>query len=501
MAVNERATARTYGNWRRPGSAGLGQLGLIGTGVLLVGLLCIVLTTMFAGLFAAAGVGAIVGAALLLLLVRDHHHRNGLQRIGARIGFRGARLRGHPVYRGGPLSPRGLGRFQLPGLAASSELYEGQDAHGRPFALVHLPRTGQVSVVFGAEPDGASLVDSDQQDAWVAHWGQWLARLSGEPGLVAASVTVETAPDSGSRLRREVLTNLDPSAPLAARAMLAEVVDTYPVGSASIQAWVGLTFSTATRSGGRRRSIEEVARDLASRLPALGQGLAAAGAGAARPVSAQELCELVRCAYDPDAAAVIEEARELGEVLDLTWADVGPAAAQANWGSYRHDNAVSVTWSMSQPPRGEVFSSVLSGLLAPHPDVDRKRVSLLYRVLDPGTAARIVEVDKRNALFRATSSQRPSARSLTEVAAAEATAREEATGAGLVNFAMLVTATVADPAGLADARAAVDALSAGARVQLRPVYGSQDSAFAACLPLGLVLSSHLRVPAELREAL
>jgi hypothetical protein len=33
---------------------------------------------------------------------------------------------------------------------------------------------------------------------------------------------------------------------------------------------------------------------------------------------------------------------------------------------------------------------------------------------------------------------------------------------------------------------------------LRPAYGSQDSAFAAALPLGLVLPSHLRVPAELR---
>ena len=53
----------------------------------------------------------------------------------------------------------------------------------------------------------------------------------------------------------------------------------------------------------------------------------------------------------------------------------------------------------------------------------------------------------------------------------------------------------------ADARAAVDNLAATARLRLRPVYGSQDSAFAAALPLGLVLPKHIKILAELREKL
>lgn len=501
MAAVEVAQRRTYGNWRRPSTAGLGGLGTIGTMVLMFGLVMVILLTMTIGLLPGLGFGSVIALGLMLLLVRDRHHRNGLQRSGARVGWVLTRGRGANNYRSGPVGRTPWGRYQLPGLAAQTALSEAQDAAGRSFALIHHPRTGHVSVVLGTEPDGASLVDRDQEDAWVAHWGHWLATLGTEPGLVAASVTVETAPDTGSRLRREVLGNIDPAAPEAARAMLAEVVSTYPMGSAAIRAWVGLTFCAAPRPGARRRSVDEVARDLATRLPALAQGLLAAGAGAARPVGAQELCEVIRCAYDPDAAAPLEEARSVGEVLDLTWTDVGPAAAQANWGTYRHDSATSITWAMTQPPRGEVFSSVLGSLLAPHPEIDRKRVTLLYRVLDPGTAARIVETDKRNARFRATSSQRPSARALTEVSAAEATAREEATGAGLVNFGMLVTATVHDDQRVPDARAAIDALAATARVQLRPVYGSQDSAFAAALPLGLVLPAHLKVPTEIREAL
>jgi len=66
---------------------------------------------------------------------------------------------------------------------------------------------------------------------------------------------------------------------------------------------------------------------------------------------------------------------------------------------------------------------------------------------------------------------------------------------------MIVTATVTDEDRLADAEAAINNLAATARVALRRVYGSQDSAFAAGLPLGLVLPKHLKVPEPVRAAL
>jgi hypothetical protein len=156
---------------------------------------------------------------------------------------------------------------------------------------------------------------------------------------------------------------------------------------------------------------------------------------------------------------------------------------------------------MTQAPRGEVTSGVLQRLLRPHGDVDRKRVTLLYRPIDSARAARIVEQDKRNADFRVNSAARPSARALVEQRAAAATAAEEARGAGLVNFGMLVTATVTSAQRLEAARQAIDHLAPTARIMLRPAYNSQDSAFAAALPLGLVLPSHLKVPSELRESL
>jgi hypothetical protein len=501
MASAESSGPRTYGNWRRPTSAGLGQLGTIGTALLLVGLIFTVVLVAFFGLLVAAVFALFLAGFVGLLSIKDRHNRTGLQRIATRVGWWRTRLGGSHLYRSGPLGQTPWGTFQLPGLAAASRLSEGSDSYNRPFALLHVPATSHFTVVFSTEPDGASLVDEEQVDLWVAHWGQWLAGLGTEPGLVAASVTVETAPDSGTRLWQEVNGHIDPAAPALAKAVLESVVQDYPEGSATVKAWVALTFTGSKGAGAGRRDAEDMGRVLASRLPGLSQGLQATGAGAARPVTAQELCEVVRTAYDPRAARLLEAAYAAGERPELSWNDAGPSATQATWDSYRHEGAVSVSWSMTQAPRGEVFSSVLAKLLAPHTDVDRKRVTLLYRPIDPARAATIVENDKRNADFRATSSHTPSARAQRDQRAAAATAQEEARGAGLVNFGMVVTATVMSTDRLPDASAAIDTLSATARIQLRPVYGSQDSAFAAGLPLGLVLPRHLKIPDEIRQSL
>ena len=40
---------RTYGNWRRPRSAGLGQLGSLGTLILLAGMIAVILTSAIFG--------------------------------------------------------------------------------------------------------------------------------------------------------------------------------------------------------------------------------------------------------------------------------------------------------------------------------------------------------------------------------------------------------------------------------------------------------------------
>ncbi|MDF8263512.1 SCO6880 family protein [Luteipulveratus flavus] len=489
-------TPRTYGNWVRPASPGLLGLGSLGTAILLGGLVASVITVMVLGVLAGVGMFAVVGLLVLTVKTKDRHGKNVMNRGFARAGFWRARQQRATIYRSGPLG-QGWGTAQLPGLAAQTKLLEAETVSGQRFALVHTPSTKHYTIVFGAEPDGSGLVDEEQIDQWVSGWSHWLTDLGDEPGLDAASVTVETAPDTGVRLNQEVEANIDQSAPAFAQSVLREAVQRYPEGSAVTTVMVALTFNANTRVGGKRRSHEEIARDLATRIPHLANGLVSSGAGAARPMTAQELCEVIRTAYNPGVALTLHEAYAAGHEPELTWPEVGPVAAQSDWDSYRHDDATSVTWSMTEAPRGLVQANILARLLAPHRDVARKRVTLLYRPIDAARAAAMVESDLRTAEFLSSTSDKPTARSVMVRRAAEATAREEAAGAGLVNFGLLVTATVAKRDGLPDAIAAVDNLGATARLRLRPVYGSQDSAFAAALPLGLVLRRHLKVPADI----
>jgi hypothetical protein len=491
-------TRPTYGNWRRPRRPGLGPLGLLGTVVAFGGLLVALLASLVSLQMAIA---VLVPTSLFLapLALRTVDGRNVYQVLAVRIGWIRRKANGSTTYVSGPLSRRPGGRFQPPGLLARTKMYEGRDAYDRPFGVIHHPGRNLYTVVLGCEPDGGSLVDPEQVDIWVASWGDWLARLSHEPGLRGAQVVIETAPDTGTRLAAEVLPRIAPDAPPAARAVMEEVVQRYPSASSEMHTYVALTYGPAA---GAKRDTDDVITDLSMRLPGLLSGLVAAGGGSAFPLSAERLAEIVRVAYDPAVAPDVLSARAEHATTGLEWDDAGPAAAVETVSSYKHDSGVSRTWMLTLAPRGTVRSSVLRGLLEPAPGTRRKRVSLIYRPIDPATSARIVEADRRAAHFMASSrGGLVQARASNEVRAAEQAAAEEASGAGLVEFSLMVTVTVDEEQELQDAAITVRNLQAASRIVLRPADRMQASAFTCTLPVGLLPWEHTLVPYQIREAL
>ncbi|WP_089102050.1 SCO6880 family protein [Streptomyces hyaluromycini] len=488
----------TYGNWRRPRRPGLGPLGLVGTFGVFGGLVLTLLASLIS-LTAALVVAAPLIVLLVPLAVRTQDGRNVYQLVTLRIGWWRRKAKGSHLYTSGPLSARPGGRFRPPGLLNKVTVSDGQDAYDRPFGVLHHPARNLYTIVLGCDPDGGSLVDPDQVDVWVALWGEWLARLAHEPGLRGASVIVETAPDPGTRLANEVLPRLHPDAPPAARAVMEEVVQRYPTASSEMHTYVALTYGVPA---GQKRKKEDVVADLAIRIPGLLSGLVAAGGGAAFALSAERIAEVVRVAYDPAVAADVLNARAQHGGTGLEWDDAGPAAAVESVGSYQHDSGVSRTWLLTLAPRGTVRSSVLRGMLEAAPGTRRKRVALVYRPIDPATSARIVESDRRSAQFMATSGKNMvQARAASEVRAAEQTAAEEAAGAGLVEFSLMLTVTVDNIEQLSDASVAIRNLTAASRVQVRPADRMQAAAFSCTLPVGILPWEQTLVPYELQEAL
>ncbi|MDG4757287.1 SCO6880 family protein [Micromonospora sp. WMMD710] len=489
---------RTYGNWRQPRKAGLGPFGLVGTVGLFGGLVVVLLASMIS--IGAALIMAVIGAvALGPLAIRTPDGRNVYNMMAVRIGWSRRRANGSTTYVSGPLSARPGGRFRPPGMLSKVTMLEGLDPYGRRFGVLHHRYRNLYTIVLGCEPDGGSLVDEDQSDIWVAQWGDWLARLSHEPDLRGAAVVVETAPDPGTRLASEVLTRISPDAPPVAQQVMQEVVERYPDASSEMNTYVTLTYGL--RSGTRRGS-DEILTELALRIQGLISGLISAGGGAAAPLSAERIAEVVRVAYDPAVSADVNDIRAQHGGTGLEWNDAGPAAAVEKVDAYHHDSGVSRSWLLTLAPRGTVRSSVLRSLLDPAVGIRRKRVALLYRPIDPATSAKIVESDRRAAQFMANSTRGPiRARSMTEVAATEQTAAEEAAGAGLVEFSVVVTVTVESAEEIADANATMRNLLGASRLSMRPADRMQAAAFTCALPVGILPWEQTLIPREFQEAL
>ena len=214
MAVADNSEPRTYGNWRRPGGGGLFGLGKGATYGGLLWAAAAVFVMIFTGPLVGFGLLVLgLGVIALASVPVFTTGRTVVELVTPRVAHLVAEVTGRSRYRSGPLSG---GKFRLPGLATASTLTEAVDAQGRPFAIVTIPKRQHHTIVFTADPDGAALVDQADVDVWVARWGQWLAALGDEPGLVAVSVTVETAPDRGERLRREISATTRPDAPTVA---------------------------------------------------------------------------------------------------------------------------------------------------------------------------------------------------------------------------------------------------------------------------------------------
>lgn len=411
-----------------------------------------------------------------------------------------AARKGQTVLRQGLLGLTPDGETRLPGLAASTALYECQDVYGSPFGLLVSPSPKHYSVAIECLPPGTSGVDHATIDLQAAYWGGWLSELSREPDLIGAAVVIESAPDTGHRLRSAALRGIVQDAPQVSVQVLQDVVDRAPTSSAQIATRVVLTFSGKRREG-KSVTVDEMAEDIGIRLPTLIDHLKHTGAGSAlRACRAADLTDTVRVAFDPEVAPLVEEARSDGGT-GLAWNEAGPTWARTHYDRYEHEGAVSVSHMMIEPPRGTYYTLSLARLLAPSPKVARKRVAILYRPTPAALSATLAEMRVRQAQFEASQSRTGVGRKSAELEAAQRNAQDEAAGSPFIRVGLMTTVTVTDPEELPRAKRVIESMGTQARLRMRLLRGAQDTGFLATLPLGLILADHMLLPTTLRDGM
>lgn len=501
---------RTYGNFRKPKSYVMGTLGMLASIAVIASCIIFILTLFFIGVVEAMVFFIISGTVIGLLAWKDRHGRSTLEALATRASWTKAKSKGEHIYRSGIMGDGTA--LQLPGLLARTEVFPCVDSMLRPFGLLHHGRSNDYTVVFKASPNGYTLTDDFDLETTVDRWGRWLVKAAHEPGLRQVQVTVETRPDHGQALRREISLQASPFAPPLAADIMRDISSSYPSGSAAVTTHLSLTFSGTRR--GRNRSVKEISKQLASRLPALVKDLPATGAGPCTALDEIDLAMLVRQAYNPSDTDILAESEALGQSpreLVTIWRAAGPTAWEEHWDHLRHDSGVSTTWAVTNIT-GEMLATTIQPILSSHEDVPVKRVSIIYRPQSPDKSALLAEKDKINAGHRVRNARNPSSRAQHEFDSASAVADAEARGAAVVDVSILVTATDKDTkptgpdnpghtANLADASAAIDTLAPSVRFQHRRIYGSQATSFALNLPLGIVAEDHSSVPTTIREGL
>ncbi|NJQ13531.1 SCO6880 family protein [Streptomyces bohaiensis] len=489
---------RLYGGWRLP--RGIGLWGMTGTQTaVLLALLVVVLITSAVDVRGLLYVGP-VALVVALATVARWRGEPLLEAIGTAVRWRRGVAGGQTAYTSELVTLHDR-HHDLPGLLAPVVILSAEDGDGGHYGLAWHRRSGHLTATLRVAAASTALADGDQVDGWVSQWGAWLAHLGHAPMVRWTTVTVDTAPDPGSTLEDYVTARLDPNAPRAATDLVRELVAVSPAASAAVETRVSVTFDPS-RSPEQLATFGDAVAEVGRTLAGLQHSLGSCGLTVLGRASAARLAGIVRVAHDPAARGEVARAlayspttggeADPGALLEPGAA--APLAARERRERYEHDSGTSTSWVWTHPPRQAVTSEVLVPLLAP--SRWPKRVSLSYEPYPAAQAAAHLEREVAAADFRQAVRQRQqrpeTATDAADRARATQAAAEEAQGAGLGLYSVVITTTVTDPDDLPCAVADVEQRAGASKIRLRPAYWSQAAAHAATLPLGIYLPDAAR---------
>ena len=476
---------RTYGGWRRSRGMGLFGLGPTQTFIVLAAITALIISGSISLQVMAWTAGPSIGTVAFLLVRWDGVPVSaGLtQRVRWLIGS----TRGYTSYRSGVMV-ESEHAWQLPGVLAPTALLNVTDEAG-DFGVVYNRRLGTMTVTLRCAATSTWLADPEASASWVANWGGWLANLGYLPIVKHVAITVDTAPDSGSGLTDYVSRRIAPNGPAAARRVLQRLVEVSPAASADVETRVSITFNPSA-SPAKPKDVDEALVEISRALPGLQDALGGCGLTVLGRASSGTIAGVVRTAFDPASRGDVARLNSRGGGDLARWIDwdtAGPIMAEEHLDRYQHDSGTSVSWAWHEAPRQQVHADVLARLLAPGPYP--KRVTLLYRPLPAGEAARIVESEVNATVFRQaynrSQKRDESARDIADRERAVQNAREEATGAGVGLMSLFVTTTVVDADDLGRAVADVESRADVAKIRIRRLRASQAAGFATTLPCGV----------------
>jgi hypothetical protein len=382
----------------------------------------------------------------------------------------------------------------LPPFLAGIHLLEAPGDWGRlaGAGVVHDTCNGAMSAVVRVRGQGFALAPRDEQVRLLAGWGDVLAAFATERGAVARLSWTDFTTPTGMRDHLAWLAS-QPTTASDAFDSYRELLEGTGALSAGHDVLVTVTVARERLTGARSRADvdERLLAALGKAVDTLVRGLRTASLLADDPLTAGELAAVLRGRLDPSRmrkASTGSLAERLGLVQPP---NAGPMAVDIEWSRLRTDGAWHRTYWIAEWPRLTQHPDWMEPVLA-FVGTGSRTLTVLFEPVAPSASRRRIDRESikldTDATSRAERGRRVDAGHRRLQAAVAEREAELVAGYAEVTYAGLVTVTADDEAAL---RAACDECEQVARehgLELRPLDGRHDLAYAAALPLGLGLS-------------
>lgn len=471
-----------YAGWRKPESTGLVPGLSTATSVLAVVAAVVVVGLWF---FVGSPILALVVLVASVLVIGPTMIRvRGIsagEMLTAWLRTLPIRAKEAHLYKTGLFSHIPGGRAQLPGLASPITLTDAfdPDSGENIGALVNLVHH-TITVVLLVAVHGQDTLPQQIIDGRVASWGEFL-RIAGEHGDIAGlAVISETTPETGATYAAEVTSRRSDLAPALAAEIVDDRADNLPADTIRSAQRIAITFRYG--SGAFADGVASVSR----RLPELRTAASSAGLQADFAISA-EIVAFTHSAFNPAAAARVDELMARVRDTGLAWAEAGPSFHDDQPRYYLHDSGRSMTYRAYEFPVQPVDERILAKILASNHRAPYKRVALLYRPYRPTDARQLSDSQFRDAFAGAQRTRRGvfDARQQMRFEDLAATREDLAEGHGLADVGLLVTVTVPFEETGRDAAQMLEDSGVSSSLKFAPCYTDQAAMFLAALGIGV----------------
>ncbi|MDR3128327.1 MAG: hypothetical protein LBT99_03265 [Bifidobacteriaceae bacterium] len=486
-----------YGHWFISESVGYKNYGLLPT-IFGLATLFIISILCFSSQWVTAFIVVMISFPIILLSTyKDFENRPIYSKIAARISFNISQRKRRNVFKGGIMNKKFNGKYILPGIGNRINLKTGVDIGGQEFGYFENNYQKTFSIVLHGQPEGQALMDNETIDRFVNQFSTFLNAITKMPGIIQIKNVLEITKSDSVELENEINNKLDKNAPDISKQMLNESKAILSTGSYKTDCYVEITYSYISEIT-KRTQKKQILNQLKQDLPRLKNFINFSGGGAVEIMNSYQLCKYVRCSFDPQSNLVFQNIEKHGEQVKLNWSKIGPSGAETFWDKYRHDSGTSVSWMLYLAPESPVFSTVLRPLLRPEQDITIKRISTIYIPVKPIQANKLIQTAQKRANNKQSATSFEHAKLVTN---SEILDRDKQQGAAILKFGMLVTATILDESKKDEIEATIKTAGISSNMGLRQCYGSQDSAFMAALPLGVILNKYSHIPQQIKENL